>query len=322
MKFTEGIYRYVMRKRSEGIVFLKGESYLIGLSRYVGDVQLSQVKSQHVLTFLNDSVAATAVWRMKYYVLQNFFDFWAARGAMSELLMPPIRPRERQTYLPHVYSRAELRALLKATMKNRQSNISVDRPTMCTLILLLYGTGARSGEILNLLIEDVDIERGNILITNKNRNRCRQIPIGADLRDVLRKYLAWRVKKSFQNQMLFVTKIGMPITVDLASKNFRRLRTIANVTRDHAASYQPCLQDLQCTFAVHRITSWIRNGVDMNRMLPALAAYMGRVGLNSTERFLHMTPERFKKNLNRLSPKGQRKHWRNDKKLMEFLATL
>jgi integrase/recombinase XerD len=57
-------------------------------------------------------------------------------------------------------------------------------------------------------------------------------------------------------------------------------------------------------------------------MLPALAAYMGQRGLDATERYLFMTPERFRKALNKLSPTHSRNKWRNDPVLMKFLASL
>jgi integrase/recombinase XerD len=49
---------------------------------------------------------------------------------------------------------------------------------------------------------------------------------------------------------------------------------------------------------------------------------MGQVGLGSTERYLSMTPERFRKELAKLSPIRGRGHWRNDKVLMAFLENL
>jgi integrase/recombinase XerD len=165
--------------------------------------------------------------------------------------MPPIKPKTRQTFFPHVYSRAQLILLLKATAKNQQPNIAIARPTMRALLILLYGTGARIGEMLSLTIEDVNLELNSIIITNKNPNRCRQIPIGIDLCQILTKYLAWRNKRKSMNRLLFVTKSDKPLTVGMANKNFRRIRHIANVTRDTRATYQPRLQDLQCTFAVH-----------------------------------------------------------------------
>jgi hypothetical protein len=57
-------------------------------------------------------------------------------------------------------------------------------------------------------------------------------------------------------------------------------------------------------------------------MLPALALYMGQRGLGATEKYLLMTPEHYRKQLNMLSPKRGNKRWRDDKELMAFLNTL
>jgi integrase/recombinase XerD len=44
----------------------------------------------------------------------------------------------------------------------------------------------------------------------------------------------------------------------------------------------------------------------MNRMIPALSAYMGQHNLGAAERYLRLTPERFRSQLNKLSPNGAR----------------
>ena len=241
---------------------------------------------------------------------------------MPELLMPPARAKVRQTFVPHVYTRAQLRALLKATSQNQNPLRGVDRQTFRTFILVLYATGALVGEVLNLKHADVNLESGMMTIRSKSFSRSREIPIGADLRDVLRKYLTWRSSKSLKSTHLFVTKDDLPLLSRRANTNFQRLREIAGVLRHDGGTYQPRMHDLRYTFAVHRITSWIRNGTDLNRMLPALAAYMGQVGLGSTERYLSMTPERFRKELDKLSPNRGKDRSRNDKALMEFLENL
>jgi integrase/recombinase XerD len=47
------------------------------------------------------------------------------------------------------------------------------------------------------------------------------------------------------------------------------------------------------------------------------------VGLGSTERYLSMAPERFRKQLVKLSPQRRKKRrWRDDPALMKFLAEL
>lgn len=57
-------------------------------------------------------------------------------------------------------------------------------------------------------------------------------------------------------------------------------------------------------------------------MLPALSAYLGQVGIVSAERYLALAPERFREELDKLSPQKSKKKWRNDPILMGFLAKL
>jgi integrase/recombinase XerD len=104
---------------------------------------------------------------------------------------------------------------------------------------------------------------------------------------------------------------------------FRNLRRLMGVQRHDGAIYQPRMHDLRATFAVHRLTSWLRQKADLNRLIPALSAYMGQIGLGATERYLKLTPERFRTQLIKLSPQERgRKRWRDDPALMKFLDGL
>lgn len=322
MKLTDGIGEYVGRKRESGHAFESGEQNLMAFSRQVGDVELGQVKTQQVLTYLDTPVTSTITWRLKYQILFHFFDFWSARGAMPELLMPPSRSVVRQTFVPYVYSRAELRALLKATNQVPKRKRTLERQTVRAFLLLLYGTGALVGEMLRLNLNDVNLEAGIITIRNEGPSRSRQVPIGSDVQDVFRIYLNWRTRKQFQSPFLFITREDQPISTRRMNTTFDSLRQSAHVLRHDGSTYQPRMHDLRYTFAVHRITSWIRNKADLNRMLPALAAYMGQVGLGSTERYLSMTPERFRKELDKLSPAQAKGRWRDNQGLMKFLSDL
>jgi site-specific recombinase XerC len=148
------------------------------------------------------------------------------------------------------------------------------------------------------------------------------LPLSTDLLGELQKYAAWKRRKNLVTETFFAKDNGTPLVARTMNTNFQRLRKCAGVLRHDSAQYQPRMHDFRATFAVHRIASWIRNKGDLNRMLPALAAYMGQAGLASTERYLYLTPERFRTDLERLSPTKRRRHWRDDPKLITFLSQL
>jgi integrase/recombinase XerD len=319
---AEGIEQYVFRRRSEGLGFERGVILLDGLSNHVGSVQLEQVTTKHVLEYLDSLAIATNTWRLKYQMLLRFFDFWAARGALSGLTMPPQRPKVRQSFVPYIYSRAELRSLLHAIREKPKPIRGVDPQTWRTFILLLYGTGALTGEVLNLKDKHVNLATGMLTIESVRSNRSREIPIGRDLKDVLQKYRNWRLRRKLHGEHFLVNRHDHPVSSTSGVVCFDRLRRLAGIGQHDGINHPPRLNDLKFTFAVHRITSWIRNGADLDRMLPALAAYMGQVDLGATERYLAMTPERFRKDLNKLSPTRGKGRWRDKPELMRFIASL
>jgi integrase/recombinase XerD len=237
--------------------------------------------------------------------------------------MPPRRPVIQQTFVPYTFSREDIRKLLRATRQPPCKWPSSLAPqTMRTLVLLLYATGALVGEILGLTSDDVDSKAGFITIRSRRSYRTRRIPVGADLRNILETYVKWKRRRKLIGTHFLLYSDGRPLRLQTAGRHFRKLCLRANILRYDETTYQPRMQDLRCTFAVHRITAWIKNGADMNRMLPALSAYMGQVGLASTQRYLLLTPERFRKELSKLSPQRQKKHWRDNPRLMKFLAQL
>jgi integrase len=236
--------------------------------------------------------------------------------------MPPRRRPVRQTFIPYVYTRAELRALLAAAPEIEKSSSSINSQTFRAFLLLLYGTGSSLGEMLALRYDDVDLKKGFLTIRSRNPRRARKLPIGKDLLESLARYIRWRNRRGLESDYLFRTKTGHALVVSTVTHSFRRLRAAAGVVRRDSTSQQPRMHDFRITFAVHRITSWIRNSANLNRMLPPLAVYMGQVGLGATEKYLLMTPEHFRKQLDMLSPRHGTRRWCDDKDLMAFLSAL
>ena len=164
---------------------------------------------------------------------------------------------------------------------------------MRTLILVLYGTGLRLGEVIRLKYEDADFRSAALTIRETKFGKSRLVPIGKDLISILKLY-RWRHRPGVGYQRpptILATKIGMMIRNDHADHQFEWLRKEAGVLRFDSARYQPRLHDFRHTFAVTRLLTWYREGKDVQRMLPLLSTYLGHCGLDETSVYLKMTRE-------------------------------
>jgi integrase/recombinase XerD len=325
MRLQEGIELYLESRQTNTAPWLKGAQCLRSLNRQVGDFALDKIRIHQVAQFLDGSPVSATTWYNKYSIVRQFFCYWKARHEVHSLPLPPPRRTPERTFVPYVYSRAELQRLLTAAgTTQRESNCVIGARTFRTLLLLLYGTGAMLSEAVQLEHRDVDFRRRRITFRSSRTRRARELPIGAELYAILRKYdRSHRLKGAGRDSHFLMNEDGSPVKVGTANKTFRRVRKLANVTRHDGARYPPRLHDLRHTFAVHRLTAWLKHGADMGRMIPALSAYLGQHDLASAERYLRHTPERFRAQLDKLSPRQRgKKRWREDVELMRFLDSL
>ncbi|WP_158789471.1 tyrosine-type recombinase/integrase [Granulicella sp. L46] len=322
MTLSLAIDQYLVWKRANGYKCWKVEGVLRQMVKHLGNIEVADMTPDQMLSCLNRISIANSTWVGKYWMYRRFFEHWLARGVIRTFEMPPPRVNPRRTFVPHVFTTPEIRSLLDATKRNRRWDYVVDQPTLRTIVVLLYATGLPVGEIPTILESDLDLDGGFLHIRSEQPHRNRRIPIGSDLCGVLREYKAIRAEPNAGGPYLFLTRRGKPPTSARISISFRALRLASGVRRRVGSRHQPCISDLRFTFAVHRISAGIENGDDLNRLLPALAAYMGQVGLGSTARYLALAPERFRKDLDKLSPRGESGHWKDDPELVRFLENL
>ena len=324
MKLLAAVNAYVEGRKTFGAVYQNGIPTLDALCRYAGDIPLSNIRERQIAAFLDGPKIAESTWQQKYRMLRSFFLFWLARNAISASPMPSQRPPVEYPFKPYVYSRSEIRRLLTMVrIGQKSSNCKIEAETVRTIILFLYGTGALLSEALTLQRNDLDFRKQTVTFRSSRPYRSRTIPMCSDLYRILRRYYArTQQENSAGTTYLFLNRNGHAITEYAMETTFRRLRKVAGVTRRDGAASRPRLHDLRHTFAVHRIDAWIKHGADLNRMLPALSVYMGRFGLSSSDRYLTLSPERFRAQLNKLSPRRGKRHWRDNPGLMRFLTQL
>jgi integrase len=159
------------------------------------------------------------------------------------------------------------------------------------LILVLYCTGIRFGEALRLRIRDVDT-RSAVLFIDTFKGRSRWVPFHRSLSRELDRYLSARMvyAPADQDARLFIGANHRRLPVETASGTLRRLFRLAGWKPD-GGRLGPRPYDLRHAFAVHRLSRWYADGVDLHARLPWLSTYMGHVDIVGTEVYLHATPE-------------------------------
>jgi integrase/recombinase XerD len=306
MKLSKAIQQYGAMKQMMGISFKEGMKILQAFQKHTGDRPIRTISRGQVLNFLDRSILSETTWLRKYRSLEVFFEYWLARGELSEWPMPVRRqPGTARAFIPYIYSILELRQLLHyAALKRPARNSREFGPqTFYAMLLFLYGTGSRINEMLALKYEDVDPKHGTVTFRPDFANRTRTIPIGRHLSESLKKYNESVDRSSAANcKHFFAGMAGNAIRPVALTLSFQTIRRKAGITRRGEVSRQPRVQDLRRTFAVHCMRSWLKQGKDLRTMLPALGAYLGHVSLTSTEAYLSVTPERFMKHLSHLSP--------------------
>jgi site-specific recombinase XerD len=266
--------------------------------RFVGaGVEVANVSPEQVNGFLAGDGPITLTWHIKLSGLRAFYQYAVSRGHVAKAPLPTVLPKRPPAFVPHVYSQEELCRLLRAAKR-------FDRPsclepgTLHLMLLVLYGTGLRVSELVGLNRTDVDLTERLMKVRQSKFGKTRLVPFGPQLHQVLLEYDK-RHPSSGDGTPFFATRLRGRVKKDTLQHNYRILCDQTGIRRTDGARFQPRIHDLRHTFAVHRLTSWYRQGADVQRLLPFLSVYLGHVHIRATQVYLSMTPELLEEASNR-----------------------
>jgi len=199
---------------------------------------------------------------------------------------PPLRPRP----LPHIFSKSEIARLLAKADTLAPHKTSPLYPQIARIgVALLYTTGLRRGEIVNLTLADYDATEQVLAVRETKFYKSRIVPLSADAAVEMGRYLSVR-RSHFSchpSDPLLVHNHGgrsRQFTGTGFGNMMRKLFRAADIRTARGCS--PRVHDLRFTFAVHALLRWYRAGIDVQTRLPALAAFMGHVSVVSTQYYL------------------------------------
>ena len=202
--------------------------------------------------------------------------------------------------LPVIVTSEQVKSLLRAAAKLVPSQHFPLLPAVMRMaIVLLYTAGLRRGELIRLLLADVDAHNGVLRIRESKFHKSRWVPLSPDACRELRSYLRQRLRSPYDqrptapllcNGSNSYGRVGWHAYTGAAIwQGFRKLFDAAGV-RD-SQGRRPRLHDMRHSYAVEVLCRCYREGGDVQTLLPKLALYMGHVSIVSTAYYLHFIPE-------------------------------
>lgn len=198
-------------------------------------------------------------------------------------------------YEPHIFTNAEIAALFAAADRLAGSDAACRRAQAALVLRLLYSTGMRSGEACSLGKDDVDLAAGVIRIRQAKNGRERMVPAHPAVIERMRSFrdaAAFAHPQYASHDRFWSLPEGKPLTSQYIYSFFRTALWESGASHG-GRGRGPRVHDLRFTYACHRLRKWVEEGIDVNAMMPVLAAYMGHADTRCTEYYLRLTAELF-----------------------------
>lgn len=188
--------------------------------------------------------------------------------------------------LPHFLSLEEVELLLSQPKADNPRGLR-DK----AMLELLYATGMRVSELVNLQLKHVNLDVGHLLCSGKG-DKDRLIPMGKTAREQLKVYLAHGredILEGRRSAYLFVSRLGRSMTRQWFWKLIRQYAAGVGIKR-----LSPHV--LRHSFATHML----ERGADLR----SLQALLGHADISTTQIYTHVRTERLKQIYSQYHPRA------------------
>jgi integrase/recombinase XerC len=280
-------------KRCSNHTLLAYESDLSQFSAHLASVHETTDPSMATFQMLrswlfsmgSDKLKSRSIAR-KVACLKSFFNFLLRRGHISANPALRLKTPKLDKRLPVFVEERGMGILLERLVFPGGFSGIRDR----TIIEVLYGTGIRLSELINIREPNIDPYSKTIKVLGKG-NKERIVPMHEKLAALLSEYIAER-KAAFARPdgFLFLTDSGnklYPVFVQRLTKKYIGSVSTAEKRSPHV---------LRHTFATHLLD----NGADLG----AIRDMLGHSSLAATQMYTHSTMERLREIHAKAHPKG------------------
>lgn len=295
------VYLRIDKKYSENTI----EAYhhdLMRYYKYVNEVEhkdFSAIKKKEIknyLNYLNDSGLDQRTVSRNISSIRSFYKFLLIEKYIktnpSDLLELP----KRKKTLPKVLSMEEIDRLLDIPLTDPYSYRNK------AMLELMYATGLRVSELMNLKIHDVDLSMAYVRTVGKG-GKERVIPIGDIALEALKTYMEeYRslLLKGKVTDALFLNNHGVGMTRQGFFKILKKLAKEKNIK----TPFSP--HTLRHSFATHLLN----NGADLR----SIQELLGHSDISTTQIYTHISNQRLKENYQNFHPHAKEMRDHDDTK--------
>jgi integrase len=222
-------------------------------------------------------------------IVSCWLDWAVAQQLLERSPLRTRRRRETAQRIPFIFDLAAARRLLDAAAALPDNPRAVGRGAVYhTIFALCYGLGLRAGEVCNLRVGHVDVERQLIEVRGGKFGKDRLVPFGPRIGSLL----AARLEHAGPDREMPLFSFDGCHTINpgTASQVFHRLVIDLDLDVPDGIG-TPRLHSLRHSFAVGCLTRWYRDGDDPTARLYQLSTFMGHVDPVSTAVYLTITTD-------------------------------
>ena len=220
--------------------------------------------------------------------LRSFYKYLVNENIISKNPMLLISNPKLDKKLPNFLYYDELEILLNIPDKETILGL---RDAL--ILEMLYSTGIRVSELINIKLKDINFSDKKILILGKG-SKERYVLYGNTLKQILDLYLKnSRQKLNKNSEYLILNKNGNKIT----DRGVRLI--ISNILKKGELDYHVSPHTLRHTFATHMLD----NGAD----LKSVQELLGHSNLSTTQVYTHITNERLRSVYLKTHPRAKEK---------------
>ncbi len=244
-----------------------------------GELALKDISHIYIRSWLaglkDDSMTAKTINR-KISTLRSFFKYHVKRGDIVQTPMGKITAPKNEKRLPQFVAEKDIATLFSFIEFGEDWSGKTNK----LLLLLLYNTGIRLSEVINLKESMINDSAKTIKILGKG-NKERLIPVHNDVMNEIQKYRKEKHNQGLdQNEFLLVDEKNAqlkPRKVYSIAKHYLSLVTTIDKRSPHIFRH---------SFATHLMN----NGADLN----AVKELLGHSSLAATQVYTHNTIDKLK----------------------------